>query len=180
VNAHSSAPPADGDAAFDWAGLDSAFTSELESFARSCLASTPRGDVYAVAVYLFYAEAGGRIFHPAFAAASEAWLAALADESERTALRWSPADWPWQRFEAESDPDAWRRWGEALTEEALTNPAGWDTIDNRFADLVVLACRTVAARLAHEDDAAPLVVALDPELELARRTLTEEQLRPLL
>ncbi len=179
MNSHSSAP-SDVNAVFDWAGLESAFITELESFARACLADAPRGDVYAVAAYLFYAEAGGQIFHPVFAAASKAWLGTLADESERATLRWSPADWPWQRFEAKSDPDAWRRWGEALTHEALTNPAGWDAVDDRFTDLVVRACRTLAAHLAHEDDVAPLVVALDPELELARRTLTDEQFQRLL
>lgn len=49
MNAYDRGSDSAPDAGFDRAGPESAFTAELESFARSCLAGAPQGDVYAVA-----------------------------------------------------------------------------------------------------------------------------------
>ncbi len=183
---------------FDWDGFAADFTAELEGFARSCVARG--GRAYAVAVYLFYAETCGRIMLPVFAAATEEWFEEhlavnrrqrdLPASPERD-LRWNPADWPHQHFDADwSDPGAFWSWSRALTEAASGDGAWdggseeedeerWEQVHDRYADAVAGACRDVAATLRRERTAPEglVVVALDEEEELVPRTLTAPEVR---
>ncbi|ADH67201.1 DUF4303 domain-containing protein [Nocardiopsis dassonvillei] len=185
----------------DWDGFEADLTTELEGFARSCLARG--GRVYAVAVYLFYAETCGRIMLPVFAAATEEWFEEhlAADRRQREHppsperdLRWDPADWPHQHFDADwSDPGAFWTWSRALTEAASGDGAWdggpeegeecdeehWERVHDRYTDVVARACRGVAATLRRERTAPDglVVVALDEGEELVPRTLTAPEIR---
>jgi hypothetical protein len=172
--------------AFDWDGLEADFTAEMEGFARACLARGER--LYAVAAWLFYAETGGVIDLPIFAAASEEWfagyLAQARTQHELSStlwedLRWNPADWPFQHEDIHwSDPQTWRAWSGALTAEAAGDEAHWDAVHERFLELVTRACRAVAERLRAER-AVPegfVVVAMDEAEELVPRSLDPAEL----
>ncbi|MBB4930539.1 hypothetical protein F4561_001359 [Lipingzhangella halophila] len=185
----------------DWGRFEAELTAELERFARTRVARG--GHTYAVAVYLFYAETRGRIMLPSFAAATEEWfeerLAAHRSQREFPPgpwedLRWNPADWPHQHFDADwGDQDAFWAWSKTLTEAASGegawdenlmegDEARWEAVHERYIDVVVRACRTVAATLRRERVAPEnlVVVALDDEEELVPRTLTDAEIRQYL
>ena len=163
-------PPVDG-GPLDWGALAASLTDELDDFARATLDGAGGERVYAVAVHLFHAEPGGAISLPVFAAAGEEWLDRQAPEA-REELRWSAADWPWQRFDDWREPGSWLRWGERVTAEAVQGGLDrWHAVHRRFLDTVVRACERVAAGLARDFPRAPVVVPLDPEVEPRGRAM---------
>lgn len=163
----------------DWAAFEAEFTAELMAFADDALATARAAgeQVYAVAPHLFYAESESIISLPPFAAATEEWLARQ-PAGERDALRWSPADWP-------RDADTWRRpgrqreWERALERAAAGDAEHWEAVHERYAQVVIAVCRSVALRLSGQGPAGGeiLVPALDQDQELLPRTLTPEQAR---
>ena len=151
----------------DWRGLETAVRDQITRFVRRMRAEHPGDHVYGAAVHEFYAESGGVIMWPVVGVASEESVGADRD------LRWSPADWPWQR-----DPgDVEDEWAERLTTAAVDGD--WDAVHNRYLATVVTACAAARHDLMRDGvvDEDFLVVAMDEAWELVPRALTDEQLR---
>ncbi|MEU2131325.1 DUF4303 domain-containing protein [Streptomyces sp. NPDC018352] len=162
---------------FDWAGLEAAIREQVVGFVLRMCAEHPDEHIYGAAVHEFYAESGGTIAWTLVGVASEERLAATASEPfDAQALRWSPADWPWQL-----DPGtAEEEWASRL-ETAATAGDGrhWETVHQRYLRTAAKACtaarkQLVAAGVVGKDF---LVVAMDEAWELVPLSLTRAQVR---
>ncbi|MFD1811043.1 DUF4303 domain-containing protein [Rhodococcus gannanensis] len=149
----------------------------IVEFVRQVRAEHPSDRIYGAAVHEFYAEHGGVIYWPMIGVASEESLASVTTERfDAEALRWSPADWPWQL-----DPnDADDALAEAITAAATAgDDAAWERAHRRFERDVVRAC-TRARRTLIADDVVGrefVAVAMDEAWELVPLCLSKAQVR---
>ncbi|MGW9116202.1 DUF4303 domain-containing protein [Streptomyces sp. NPDC055663] len=162
---------------FDWAGLEAAIREQVVGFVLRMCAEHPDEHIYGAAVHEFYAESGGTIAWTLVGVASEERLAATAsDPLDAQALRWSPADWPWQL-----DPGAAEEEWASRLEAAATAGDGphWEAVHQRYLRTAVKACtaarkQLVAGGAVGEDF---VVVAMDEAWELVPSSLTRAQVR---
>lgn len=161
----------------DWASVEAAVRDQIVAFVRRMRVEHPGDRIYGAAVHEFYAEAGGVIAWPMIGVASDESLATAAtDRLDADALRWSPADWPWQL-----DPgDAEDRWAERV-EAAATSGDGerWHAVHHRFERTVAKACKAARRTLIDEEVVGRefVAVAMDEAWELIPLSLTRAQVR---
>ncbi|MDV9194210.1 DUF4303 domain-containing protein [Streptomyces sp. Wh19] len=162
---------------FDWAGLQTAIRDQVVGFVRRMCAEHPDEHIYGAAVHEFYAESGGTIAWTLVGVASEERLAAAApDALDAQALRWSPADWPWQL-----DPGAAEEEWASRLETAATAGDGrhWDTVHERYLRTAAKACTAARKQLVADGIVGRdfVVVAMDEAWELIPLSLTRAQVR---
>ncbi|MFG3531027.1 DUF4303 domain-containing protein [Streptomyces sp. NPDC047917] len=162
---------------FDWTGLRAAIRDQVVGFVRRMCAEHPDEHIYGAAVHEFYAESGGTIAWTLVGVASEEGLAAAApDALDARALRWSPADWPWQL-----DPGAIEKEWASRLEAAATAEDGrhWDTVHRRYLRTAAKACTAARKQLVAEGIVGRdfVVVAMDEEWALIPLSLTRAQVR---
>ncbi|MET9657536.1 DUF4303 domain-containing protein [Streptomyces sp. NPDC006510] len=160
---------------FDWAGLEAAIRGQVVGFVHRMRVEHPDERVYGAAVHEFYAESGGTIAWTLVGVASEEWLAVAAtDPLDTQALRWSPADWPWQL-----DPGAAEEEWAGRLEAAATAGDGrhWDTVHQRYLHTAARACTAAREQLVADGivDEDFVVVAMDEAWELVPLSLTRTQ-----
>ncbi|MFD0342386.1 DUF4303 domain-containing protein [Streptomyces sp. NPDC127117] len=162
---------------FDWAGLQASIQDQVVGFVRRMCAEHPDEHVYGAAVHEFYAESGGTIACTLVGVASEERVAALAsDPLDAQALRWSPADWPWQL-----DPGpAEEEWASRLEAAATAgNGRHWDAVHQRYLRTAANACKAARKQLVADGIVGEdfIVVAMDEAWELIPLSLTRAQVR---
>jgi hypothetical protein len=161
----------------DWARVETTFRDRIVEFVRRMHAEHPDDRIYGAALHEFYAESGGVIAWPVIGVASERSLASVATERfDADALRWSPADWPWQ-LDPGDDDDAV---AEALTAAATAgDDANWDHVHLRFERTAAKACRAARRILVDEGivDRDFVAVAMDEAWELIPLSLSKAQVR---
>ncbi|SDD21024.1 protein of unknown function [Rhodococcus tukisamuensis] len=157
--------------------MEAAVRDQIVAFVRRMRVEHPGDRIYGAAVHEFYAEAGGMIAWPMIGVVSEESLASAAtDRHDADALRWSPADWPWQL-----DPgDAEDRLAERI-EAAATADDGerWHAVHHRFERTVAKACKAARRTLIDEKIVGRefVAVAMDEAWELIPLSLTRTQVR---
>ncbi|MFI5750626.1 DUF4303 domain-containing protein [Streptomyces sp. NPDC051644] len=162
---------------FDWAGLEAAMREQIVGFVHRIRAEHPDDRIYGAAVHEFYAESGGTIAWTLVGVASEERLAMVAtDTLDAAALRWSPADWPWQLDPGKTEDE----WAGRL-EAAATADDGrrWDAIHQRYLRTAAKACKAARKQLVADGvvDRDFVVVAMDEAWELVPLSLTRAQIR---
>ncbi|MFF8914766.1 DUF4303 domain-containing protein [Streptomyces sp. NPDC015032] len=162
---------------FDWTGLEAAIREQIVGFVHRIRAEHPDEHVYGAAVHEFYAESGGTMGWTLVGVASEERLAAAATGTlDAQALRWSPADWPWQLDPGETE-DEWAR----RLEAAATADGGrrWDAVHTRYLRTAARACKAARKQLVADGvvDRDFVVVAMDEAWELLPLSLTPAQIR---
>jgi hypothetical protein len=161
----------------DWASVEAAVRDQIVAFVRLMRVEHPDDRIYGAAVHEFYAEAGGVIAWPSIGVASEESLASVAtDHLAADALRWSPADWPWQLDPGEAEDRLAER-----VEAAATADDGerWHAVHHRFERTVAKACKAARRTLIDEEVVGRefVAVAMDEAWELIPLSLTKTQVR---
>ncbi|MFG1782496.1 DUF4303 domain-containing protein [Rhodococcus oryzae] len=161
----------------DWASMEAAVRDQIVAFVRLMRVEHPDDRIYGAAVHEFYAEAGGVIAWPVIGVASEESLASVAtDHHDADALRWSPADWPWQLDPGEAEDRLAER-----VEAAATADDGerWHAVHDRFERTVAKACKAARRTLIDEGVVGRefVAVAMDEAWELIPLSLTKTQIR---
>ncbi|MCX5112670.1 DUF4303 domain-containing protein [Streptomyces sp. NBC_00378] len=162
---------------FDWAGLEAAIREQVVGFVLRMCAEHPDEHIYGAAVHEFYAESGGTIAWTLVGVASEERLAAAASGPlDAQALRWSPADWPWQL-----DPGAAEEEWASRLEAAATAGDGrhWESVHQRYLRTATKACTAARKQLVADGVVGKdfLVVAMDEAWELIPLSPTRAQVR---
>ncbi|PTR28765.1 uncharacterized protein DUF4303 [Rhodococcus sp. OK519] len=161
----------------DWVRVEAAFRDRIVECVRRMCAEHPDDRIYGAALHEFYAESGGAIAWPMIGVAGEKALASVATaDFGEDALRWSPADWPWQ-----CDPD---QADDALASEitAAATAGGdktWERVHRRFERAAAKACRSARRILVEEGIVHRnfVAVAMDEAWELIPLSLSKAQLR---
>ncbi|MGW6376027.1 DUF4303 domain-containing protein [Rhodococcus sp. NPDC055112] len=161
----------------DWARVEAAVQDQIVAFVRRMREEHADDRIYGAAVHGFYAEAGGVIAWPMIGVVSEESLASVVtDRHDADALRWSPADWPWQLDPGEAE-NGWA----GRVEAAATADGGkrWHTVHDRFERAVAKACKAARRTLVDEGvvDREFVAVAMDEAWELIPLSLTRTQVR---
>ncbi|CAM3120551.1 DUF4303 domain-containing protein [Prescottella defluvii] len=163
----------------DWKRVESAFRDRIVEFVRRMNAEYPDDRIYGAALHEFYAESGGVIAWPMIGVAGETSLASVATAGlDADALRWSPADWPWQ-LDPDDVDDAL---ADAITAAATAgddDDATWDRVHHRFERTAAKACRAARRVLVDEGvvDRDFIAVAMDEAWELIPLSLSKAQVR---
>ncbi|WP_212744303.1 DUF4303 domain-containing protein [Rhodococcus sp. Q] len=161
----------------DWTRVETTFRDRIVEFVQRMHAEHPGDRIYGAALHEFYAESGGVIAWPMVGVASERSLASVATARfDADALRWSPADWPWQLDPGE-DEDAL---AEEVTAEATAgDDVTWDRVHRRYERTAAKACRSARRILVDEGivDRDFIAVAMDEAWELIPLSLSKAQMR---
>ncbi|MGW4481628.1 DUF4303 domain-containing protein [Rhodococcus triatomae] len=149
----------------------------IVEFVRRMRDERPTDRIYGAAVHEFYSEHGGVISWPMIGVASEESLASVATERfDAEALRWSPADWPWQLDPSDADDTL----AASITDAATAGDGtAWERVHRRFERDVVRACMRARRTLVADATVGRefVAVAMDEAWQLIPLCLSKAQVR---